>query len=85
MFLCTFHVTKTWLEQIRRKLVDKMRYKAAFDALREMLYFKAAGSGDERLAAVETLIAAFKQAFAQEPALLSWFCADWYKKRGAQP
>jgi hypothetical protein len=44
VFLCTFHVLKAWLEQLRHKVKDKARYTEAFQALQGIMYHVAAGS-----------------------------------------
>ena len=83
IFLCLWHGTKAWLEQLRRKLVNKERIREAFQALYGIMFLRAAGSREERLAAVNAKIAAFKSAFAEERAMVAWFEREWEKKKGA--
>lgn len=83
MLLCTFHVTKCWLENARRKLVDKQRFKEAFAALHDIMLLDAGGSREERATAVEAEFDSFKQRFSGEPELLKYVKKEWEPKKGA--
>jgi hypothetical protein len=84
VFLCTFHVLKAWLEQLRHKVKDKARYTEAFQALRGIMYQVAAGSFEERMAVIDGAIALFKKQFEDEKALLAYLTSTWEHKRGTQ-
>jgi hypothetical protein len=56
VFLCTFHVIKKWLEQVRNKLINKDRASKANKLLQKIMYQKAAGSKEECLAVIDDAI-----------------------------
>jgi uracil phosphoribosyltransferase len=78
-----WHATKCWLEQLRRQLADKSRFRDAFDSLYAIMFLDASGTLDERTAAVDAKIAAFKVAFEDESAVVEYFVRHWEKKKGA--
>jgi hypothetical protein len=84
VFLCTFHVFQAWIVEVRKRLSlkGKARYKEAMTRLRGLVYLDAEGTAEQRLAQVDTKIAEFKAAFAEEPSLLRYF-KWWEVKRGA--
>jgi hypothetical protein len=82
ILLCTFHATKAWLEQLRKKLKNKTLFTAAFDGLYSIMHLKARGSREERMAAVKEAIAAFAEHFAHEPDVVAWVQSTWEPKAG---
>jgi hypothetical protein len=66
----------------RLSLKGKARYEEAMTSLRGLVYLDAEGTAEQRLAQVDTKIAKFKAAFAEEPSLLRYF-KWWEVKRGA--
>jgi hypothetical protein len=85
VFLCTWHATKCWLEQLHNKLVDKSRVTETFNAIHDIMLLKVAGTPEEKLAAVDAAIKAFKEAFSDEGAVLQWFEREWEVKSGRVP
>jgi hypothetical protein len=83
VFLCTFHVLQAWLKNIRCKLSNKARAKEVFDALYSILYLKAVGTSEDRGAAVQQAMCAFRAAFASESALITYFDNTWTAKWSA--
>jgi thioredoxin-related protein len=75
-------VLKAWLEQLRRKLQDKTRFRQAFDQLYAIVYMRAQGSTEARQAAVADRIRAFKESFRSEKNLLQYFEVHWEAKSG---
>jgi hypothetical protein len=84
VFLCTFHVFQAWIVEVRKRLSlkGKARCKEALTSLKGLVYLGAEGTAEQRLAQVDTKIAEFKVAFAEEPSLLRYF-KWWEVKRGA--
>lgn len=77
IFLCTFHVTKAWLEQIRQKLFDKEQMKPVYKGLRKILYMKPPGDDLHKHVAVEAAVEEFRKRFKEEEAMLKWFDRMW--------
>jgi hypothetical protein len=82
VFLCTFHVLQAWLKNIRCKLSNKARAKEAFNAVYSILYLRAVGTSEDRAAAVEQAMCAFRAAFASG-ALTAYFDNTWTAKWSA--
>jgi hypothetical protein len=82
-FLCLFHVLKAWLENLRRRLTDKSRFREAFDTLSKIVYWKRPGaSQEEKAATINFLISEFRRTFAAESGLLHYFASFWDQKKG---
>lgn len=81
--LCTFHVTKAWIEQLRKKLVDKTRFTETFDGLYSIMHLKAAGTTVERSAAIDAALAKFAKQFEDEAEVTGWVTSTWAPKKGA--
>jgi hypothetical protein len=75
-------VLKPWLDQLRKKLRDKSRFREAFVSLYAIVYLKVQGTVEERTSAVSNHIQRFKQAFSSEGALLEYFMVHWEGKAG---
>ena len=84
VLLCLWHATKAWLEQLRAKLHDKSRFREAFDSLYAIMFLKAAGTREQRLAALQESIDALEEDFEDEDDMLQWFQHEWEPKLGAQ-
>jgi hypothetical protein len=83
VFLCLFHVLKAWLENLRKKLSDKSRFREAFDMLRGIVYWQRQGATEEEKAAsINHLIDEFRKTFDTEMSLLNYFGSYWEQKKG---
>lgn len=83
--LCSWHATKCWLEQLRNKLVDKSRFREAFDCLYAVMYLRARTTDTDAqcLAAIDDQLAAFRTAFVMEQGVHDWSDREWDPKTGA--
>jgi hypothetical protein len=54
VFLCTWHATKCWLEQLRNKMVHKERFTEAFHTILAVMLLKVGGISEEKVSAVDT-------------------------------
>jgi hypothetical protein len=68
VFLCIFHVFQAWIAEVRKRLSlkGKATNKEAMNNLRGIVYLDAEGTSEQCLAQVDTKIAEFKVAFAEE-------------------
>lgn len=82
VFICTWHATKTWIEQIRCKLIDKSLFTDAFNGLHDIMTMDPGGTREERLAAVDSAIGGWQEQFKDETELLKWFNRYWEPKKG---
>jgi hypothetical protein len=83
VFLCLFHVLKAWLENLRKKLSDKSRFREAFEMLRGIVYWQRPGAPEEEKAAsIDHLINEFRRTFDTETSLLDYFDSYWEQKKG---
>ena len=82
VFICTWHATKTWIEQIRNKLINKDLYTEAFNGLHGIMTMDPDGTHEERLAAVDSAIGDWKEQFRAEDGMVKWFTKYWEPKKG---
>jgi hypothetical protein len=61
ILLCSLHVLKAWMLQVRYKLVDKSRYAAAFKTLEAIVYFNPTGTLGEKRSALSKKVHDFKE------------------------
>jgi hypothetical protein len=63
--------------------VQQGQGKEVFNALYSILYLKAVGTSEDRGAAVQQALCAFRAAFASESALITYFDNTWTAKWSA--
>jgi hypothetical protein len=83
VFLCLFHVLKAWLENLRRKMINKSRFREAFETLKSIVYWRKPGASDEeKRSEIDRLIDEFRETFKAEGSLLHYFNSFWEPKKG---
>jgi hypothetical protein len=75
-------VLKAWLLQVRYKLLNKTRFHCAFSMMKAIVYVKAQGNYEQRLAAVHEGVRKFKECFRDEQPLVQYFEQHWMPKIG---
>lgn len=82
VYLCIWHVTKAWMEQLRRKLIIKGKLKEVFKALYRIMHLRCNGSEEDKMNAVLAAIAKLKEDYKDEVQVLEWFQSTWVGKIG---
>lgn len=72
VFLCIWHVTKAWLEQLRQKLLDKTQLRAVFLALYNIMFMH---HSDED--SVHHEMDRLKETFPEEKRVHDWIQRAW--------
>lgn len=78
IFLYLFH----WLDQVRKRLINKDLYDSIQSDLRRMVYAKRSGSESPAEMNIRMIID-FKQKHAQTTRVIEYFDRHWEPKRGA--
>lgn len=83
VYLCTWHVTKAWVKQIRSKVKTGAQFQRAFTGLHKIMTMPAAGDRAATLRALNEKLDAYEAEFAEHPALLEYVRGYWRPKLGA--
>ena len=83
VFLCTWHVTRAWLKQLRAKLKSKSRFQETFNALHKLMYMKGGESQEKTQELIQEAIHSFKARFQDAPAVVTYFERKYQTNTGA--